>query len=687
MNYQKRFIKITLAVMLILSLQANLYSQEPAKEDTSQVFNMSLEDLLNISVTTVSKFSEKVSNAPGIISVITKEDINRYGITSMFDLMDLVADVYPLSAFSKRYAVMSARGIAMESRNKHNLLLLNGRPIKEGQNGGVEENIWAAFPVSSIERVEIIRGPGSVLYGTGAFTGVTNIITKKEEDHNVSASIETGNRSQLGAMSDGGFKANDAYLYAYGSYYNDPGWDWSSKEKYGTTMNEKLDRKEASTYLHGGWKGLELNATFSQFKDRMWMESPLPGAMNDTKISRLFTNLGYSLDIMKNWNVQVNGTYGSKVDDRSLIKTSLTNNGHSKILAQDIFGEFTTRYSINNLNLLVGGTYTYSTASDSQAWYIPETRDPLLNPDGTQRKTANVPEANAHSLTTYAQADYTWKSLKGIVGLQLNKAGSNKIDLVPRIGLIYQINEEFGAKALFAQAYRAPTIFETNINVPTLLGNPDLKSEKISTGDFQLFMNKSNMSVALTGFYSEINDAVIRILIPGSATGQNTYTNSTKTIKDYGTELEVKYIPAKHLRTFGAFSINKVEPTTYMPQTMVKFGASYDIQEFATISFYEAFYSKPDEIASIPPVGTTIPDNTHLNPDPTSISSLNGNVIMHVSKILKLFKPRIDLNIKGVNLLNQKVYITEFASKTQINSLQSLDREPLGVYGKLIVSF
>jgi hypothetical protein len=82
-----------------------------------------------------------------------------------------------------------------------------------------------------------------------------------------------------------------------------------------------------------------------------------------------------------------------------------------------------------------------------------------------------------------------------------------------------------------------------------------------------------------------------------------------------------------------------------------------------------------------------MPDNTNLNPDPTDISSLNGIATLHIAKMLKFKKGSFDLSVKGVNLLNQKVYITEFASKTQINSLQSLDREPRTVYGYITVGF
>lgn len=684
MNRSGKGVRISIFCGMFASLFVlPLYAVEEASGEN---VDLSLSDLLNVKVVVASKTEENISDAPGVISVITKNDIKRYGITSMFELMDLIANVYPLSAYSKRYAVMSVRGIALESRNKHNLLLLNGRQVKEGQNGGVEENMWATFPVAAIERVEIIRGPGSVLYGTGAFTGVTNIITKKSDDQYANVSLGSGNRKQFGALGNAGFAANGAYTYISGNYYNEPGWDWSSKEKYGTTMNEKLNRKEMAGYLHSGWKGLELNALFSQFKDRMWMESPLPGAMNDTKINRVFSDLGYSLNILNNWSVQANGTYSLKQDDRPVIKTALTNVGHSTIYAQDVLGELSTRFTFDSLKVLVGGTFTSSAASDSQAWLVPATLQPLLNPDGKQRVTANVPKADMKSYCGYIQADYTWQSLKAIGGAQINKVGSNDLDVVPRVGLIYHITKNFGAKALFAQAYRAPTIFERSINVPTILGNPSLKSEKISTTDLQLFMNKSNASLALTGFYSVITDPVIRVLLAGTTTGQNTYTNGTNTIKSYGAELEAKYVPSKLFQVFGSLSSMKVDPTTFMPIAMAKFGCSYDLQEYATFSIFQSLYSKPDVIKSIPATSTT-PDNTNLNPDPTDISTLNGVFILHISSLLKMNKGKIDLQVKGVNLLNQKVYTTEFASKTQINSLQSLDREPRTIYGYLTLGF
>jgi outer membrane receptor for ferrienterochelin and colicins len=680
-------LKGSLTALCMTVALSGLASAEPAPNGSAAAADVlddvNLEALLNMKVTTTSKRSESISDAPGVIVVVTKDDIQRYGITSMFDLMDLVANVYPMSSYAKRYAIMSVRGIVQDQRNKYNLLLINGRPVREGLQGGVEENMWSSFPVDSIERVEIVRGPGSVLYGTGAFTGVTNIITKKAEGHQVRAATELGTRLNNRATADAGYHTKNAYLYAYGSFLSDRGWDWASIEKYGTPMSAQLDRRDAAAYLHGGLYGLEVNLLYSQIKDRMWMEVPIANALNDTTIDRLVADIGYTHEFTKNLSVKGNFSYGDKEERRPVIKVVPMASLESSASAKDMLGELMVNYSHKDLNVLLGGTVTHANAVQLNYGLDPATLQRAVDANGAYITTHPTPDKTMLSYSGYGQADYTLRMVKGVAGIQVNKVGDLSVDLVPRGSLIVQITRDLGVKGLFAQAYRAPTLFDMYIDATTLVGNPRLKSEKISTVDLQVFLNRATIYTALTGYYSRITNPIS--IRPTATPGVAQYQNSNDPLKAYGVEWEMKFSPMPGLQSFASLAYAKVNPTTYMPQGIAKLGLSYDLKKVATFSAYEVFYTKPDAIPAVnipplPPINSPARDNTHLNPDPTYVSSLNVFASLHLDKLLHMKEGGLDFYVRGVNLLNQKVWIPEFNGRAgHINSFQSMDRQPLTV--------
>lgn len=147
---------------------------------SSDVFDdMSLEDLLSVEIVTASKKAESLSDAPGVVTVITAGEIRAFGATNLMDALQRVPGLQPISSHLFVQNVASMRGDLMTHTDNHVLILLDGRPVREGLLGGTNSPVYTGFPIDMIERVEVIRGPGSVLYGTNAFTGVVNIITKK----------------------------------------------------------------------------------------------------------------------------------------------------------------------------------------------------------------------------------------------------------------------------------------------------------------------------------------------------------------------------------------------------------------------------------------------------------------------------------------------------------------------------
>jgi iron complex outermembrane recepter protein len=150
--------------------------QASESQDLSQV---SLEDLMNIEVTSVSKKEQKMSRAAAAIFVITQEDIARSGATNIPDLLRMVPGMDVSQINANTWAV-SARGFNDQFSNKL-LVLIDGRAVYTPLLGGVN---WDTqnVPLEDIERIEVIRGPGATVWGANAVNGVINIVTKSATD-------------------------------------------------------------------------------------------------------------------------------------------------------------------------------------------------------------------------------------------------------------------------------------------------------------------------------------------------------------------------------------------------------------------------------------------------------------------------------------------------------------------------
>src|SRR6059036_3813736 len=140
---------------------------------------LSIEQLMNLQVTSVSKRPEQLSQAPSAIQVITQEDIRRSGASSLPEALRLASNLQVAQVDSRQWAI-SARGFNSTTANKL-LVLIDGRTVYTPLFSGVFWDVQDV-PLSDIERIEVISGPGATLWGANAVNGVINVITKDATD-------------------------------------------------------------------------------------------------------------------------------------------------------------------------------------------------------------------------------------------------------------------------------------------------------------------------------------------------------------------------------------------------------------------------------------------------------------------------------------------------------------------------
>ncbi len=231
MKLSRKLIGLVLPCLICLSPVNPVLAQEAIEEEVLFEFEEY--------VVSASKRLQRIEEAPATITVITAEDIRQSGLTSIPEILRQVAglDVVTITAFDTQVAIRGflGRAVNLNVFNK-TLVLINGRSVYEDFFGGT---IWESLPIQleDIERIEVVKGPGSVLYGANAFTGVINIITKSPDESSGGLVSVTGGQFNhyIGSLVYGG-KVRDF------GYRLSGGWESASQLEERDEDSEKVGR-------------------------------------------------------------------------------------------------------------------------------------------------------------------------------------------------------------------------------------------------------------------------------------------------------------------------------------------------------------------------------------------------------------------------------------------------------------
>jgi iron complex outermembrane receptor protein len=204
----------------------------PDSSTSSDLSKLSIEDLMDVQVTSASAKSQKLSRVAAAIFVISQRDIRRSGATNIPDLLRMVPGLDVAQINGNTWAI-SSRGFNGQFSNKL-LVLVDGRNLYTAAFAGV---YWDALdlPLENVDRIEVIRGPGGTIWGSNAVNGVINIFTKKsEETQGLLIEAGAGNIQQgFGTVEYGGKVGEETQYRAYAKYFNDTNLVGSDQESGG----------------------------------------------------------------------------------------------------------------------------------------------------------------------------------------------------------------------------------------------------------------------------------------------------------------------------------------------------------------------------------------------------------------------------------------------------------------------
>ncbi len=203
---------------------------------SAPITELSLEQLINIEVTSVGKKEGVLLRAPAAVAVLTSEDIRRMGATSIPEALRAVPGMHVARINANRWAV-SARGLNDEYSNKL-LVLIDGRSVYSPVFGGVHWNVQDVV-LEDLDRIEIIRGPGGTLWGANAVNGVINIMTRSaRETQGTMVSVLGGTEDQPSVTARyGGTISSNVFFRVYGKYFRRDGFE----DGQGNNMSDHWD--------------------------------------------------------------------------------------------------------------------------------------------------------------------------------------------------------------------------------------------------------------------------------------------------------------------------------------------------------------------------------------------------------------------------------------------------------------
>ena len=321
--------KIFLLIILAVILSPLAMAQSDGELSYDELLNLSLDELMELDVVTTSKFStENKAEAPSVISVVTEDQIKRSGAKSMEEVLRTIAGFDVTRKGISPTTMVGVRGLfSTDGTNNKILFLINGHPYRSSIYNDARVAI-GNYPIKNINRIEVIRGPGSTLYGAGAFLAVINVITKEGENTGEVA-VSTGSfdtHEGFGLLS---LKGKKGKVSLSGNYFKTQGPSLTLGSDVGselvTTLSVPYGYPELPSAVPGSLNygrntlNLHLEAAFNNFyftAGRMDSNDepligPLESLTRDNNINNTgtFAELGYKLPLQDKGELLIKSYY------------------------------------------------------------------------------------------------------------------------------------------------------------------------------------------------------------------------------------------------------------------------------------------------------------------------------------------------------------------------------------------
>ena len=533
LHIYSKFIRLFILLNFVLFLLLN--STFPATRNLyAQVNNAELEEIFAIFseeqiVVSALKRPRTVSKSPAIMSVITARQIRQMGARTVSDVLEMIPG-FDITMNRNGARQIGVRGI-LEDGSPKVKVLIDGHSVNEPGSGGASF-VFFDLVTENIKRIEIIRGPGSALYGQNAFLAVINVITKDTEDIDgfqlttSGGSFDTQNYNILF-----GREYKDLKISGFLDYFDTEGFSKKIEQDIIFTDPASLtpgrshnSKEKTDLNLKLSYKNLEINSKYLK-KSREGYIGFDNALSDDTewKDTYIFSEFLYRLRLSEKLNMNTKAYYDQYNSDSELesrpegFSSGTYPDGIKGILRikyRTVGFENQFNYNVFKGNeLTLGFQYEYVHQGDIHYGtnFHPLTNAPLPSFADFSNDLPFTRRATRHIYAFYLQDE--WNITKNIdltVGVRHDRFTRFGGTTNPRAGLIWRFMEDAHLKVLLATAFRAPNFNELFfVNNPATVGNPNLDPEEINTFEAGLGYNfTDHIRGNLNYFYNRIRDRI-----------------------------------------------------------------------------------------------------------------------------------------------------------------------------------
>lgn len=533
--------------------------------------------------------NQPVARAPAVASVITSTQIREIGATDLNQILETIPGLHVAHSTRAYNPIYIIRGIYSET-NPQVLTLVNGIPITNVFMGD-RSQVWGGMPIKDIARIEVIRGPGSAVYGADAFSGVINIITKNAGDID---------GTEIGART-GSFNSKDVWLL-HGKEYG--GIKAAFSLEYGSTDGQRetitADAQTSLDTLFGtsaslapgpvnlGRKYLDGRLDFALHDWRLRLGyqgrrdvgtgAGVAQALDpagDNKSDRFNADLSYRLTTVRNWDTTAELSYFNTSARSNLVLFAPGAFGGTfpdGIIGNPDVYERHTRFGVSSFytgwdkhRVRLGAGH-----NQSDLYRVNEGRNYTFAPGGIPVPLGSVIDVSDSAAfvreelrqVTYAFIQDEWSFARDwnlTAGVRQDHYSNFGDTTNPRAAIVWQTDYNLTTKLLYGRAFRAPSFAELyNINNPVVLGNPSLKPETIDTLELAFDYEISDkVRTGLNLFQYRMRD-IIRFVTDSAPATTITAQNSGDQ-QGQGLEFELNWSPVNTLRFTGNYAFQRAE--------------------------------------------------------------------------------------------------------------------------------
>jgi len=560
------------------------------------------------SVSIATGSAKPIHLAPSAANVITADQLRDMGAQTLDQALEMVPGLHVSLSFNRNNSIYSIRGIHT-GNNPQVLMLMNGMPISQLATGGRPNTF--RLPVEDIARIEVIRGPGSAIYGADAFAGVINIITKTADELD----------GTTVGLRGGSFNSGQAWVQngsTLGDWKLAVSFEWmkSDGDKSRIVRHDLQSTLDASAGTHASLAPGPLNSRYDilnsnlslsndHWRLRLWSWLQDHGGTGPGAAQALdptgYTNedvylfdVGYhNADISPDWDLNARTSYlyrrdpayftllppGTKVPIGSDGNINLTSPAGTVTFTDGMLGNPGETDQVTSLDLwalylgVQGHRLRVGTGASLQSAETFESKNfgpgvinGLTSPiDGTLTNVTNTPYVymkDQERTVWYLSLQDEWRFAPDwelTAGVRYDDYSDFGGTTNPRLALAWSTTERLTTKLLYGRAFRAPSFSELHyINNPSLLGNPNLQPETIDTTELLFDYHGYTWTSTLDLFGYRILDLIDTVPDPGGTT--LTARNARKQ-RGYGAEFSTRWKPTPRFTFSASYAWQRSEDT------------------------------------------------------------------------------------------------------------------------------